>query len=75
VRILRHKAFAHRDVHISYDEVFKLADVKPDELRELTETALNIANRLLTAHGQLEQYFTELPKEAAEEMMKVLATT
>ena len=29
VRILRHKAFAHKDAHISYNDVFKLAAVKP----------------------------------------------
>jgi hypothetical protein len=74
VKILRHKAFAHRDARISYNEVFKLAAVKPDELRELTEVALKIANKLCVAVGLPAQYFTELPQQAAEEMMRVLAT-
>jgi hypothetical protein len=73
VKILRHKAFAHRDAHISYNEVFQLAAVKPDQLRELTEVALKITNRLLVARGLPEQYFTELPRQAAEEMMRALA--
>jgi HEPN superfamily AbiU2-like protein len=61
VKILRHKAFAHRDAHISYNEVFQLAAVQPDQLRELTEVALKIANKLLVASGLREQYFTECP--------------
>jgi hypothetical protein len=73
VTILRHKAFAHRDAHISYNDVFKLAAVKPAQLRELTEIALKIANRLLLARGLPDQYFTVLPRMAAEEMMKALA--
>jgi hypothetical protein len=70
--ILRHKAFAHRSAHISYDDVFKLAAVKPDQLRALTDIALNITNRLLLAQGLPEQHFTELPREAAQAMMKAL---
>jgi hypothetical protein len=73
VRVLRHKAFAHRSASISYDDVFKMAAVKPDQLRDLTEIALKIANRLLLARGIKDEYFTELPREAAEAMMKALA--
>jgi AbiU2 len=73
VLILRHKAFAHRSAHISYDDVFKMAAVKPDQLRDLTDVALRIANRLLLARGLPDQDFTELPREAADAMMKALA--
>jgi hypothetical protein len=73
VRTLRHKAFAHKDAHIPYDDVFKLAAVKPDQLRELTDIALKIANKLLLARGLEDQYFTELPRAAAEQMMTALA--
>src|SRR5437870_1242716 len=45
VTILRHKAFAHRDAHISYNDVFKIAAVTPIQLRDLTEIALKISNR------------------------------
>jgi hypothetical protein len=75
VTVLRHKAFAHRDAHISYNDVFKMAAVKPDQLRDLTGIALKIANRLLLARGLNDQDFTELPREAAEAMMKALAAT
>jgi HEPN superfamily AbiU2-like protein len=74
VAILRHKAFAHRSAHISYDDVFKMAAVKPDELRELTNVALEIANRLLLACGLRDQFFTDLPREAAQAMMKALGS-
>jgi hypothetical protein len=72
VLILRHKAFAHRSAHISYNDIFKMAAVRPDQLRDLTDLALKIANRLLLARGLQDQYFTELPREAAEAMMKAL---
>jgi HEPN superfamily AbiU2-like protein len=41
VLILRHKAFAHR----SANDIFKMAAVRPDQLRDLTDMALKIANR------------------------------
>jgi hypothetical protein len=72
VAILRHKAFAHRSAHISYNDVFKMASVKPNQLRDLTDMALKIANRLLLARGLQDQFFTELPRAAAETMMKAL---
>jgi hypothetical protein len=73
VAILRHKAFAHRTALISYNDVFKLAAVTPDQLRDLTEIALKIANLLSRARGLQGQHFTKLPRDAAEEMMRALA--
>jgi len=73
VAILRHKAFAHRSAHISYNDVFNMAAVTPNELRDLTDMALNLANRLLLACGLQDQHFTDFPREAAEAMMKTLA--
>jgi hypothetical protein len=72
VAMLRHKAFAHRSAHIAYDDVFKMAAIKPDQLRNLTDIALKITNRLLLARRLQDQYFTELPREAAEAMMQAL---
>ncbi len=73
VAILRHKAFAHRSAHISYNDVFSMAAIVPDQLRDLTDMALNIANHLLLARGLQDQHFTELPRDDAEAMMKTLA--
>jgi hypothetical protein len=72
VTTLRHEAFAHRSERISYDDVFKMAAVTPKQLRDLTDTALKIANRLLVARGLSEQDFTGLPQEDAEAMMTAL---
>jgi hypothetical protein len=74
VNILRHNAFAHL-ASISYNDVFKLAKVRPDQLRDLTKLALKIANRLLLARGLKDECFTTLPREDAEKMMKALAAT
>jgi hypothetical protein len=70
--VLRHGAFAHRSASVSYNDTFKQAAVTPEELRELTDIALAIANNLLAACGLQSQYFRTLPREAAEAMMKAL---
>lgn len=72
ITILRHNAFAHRNANVSYNDVFRQADVSPDQFRELTDLTLNIVNRLLQAHGMRNQYFTDLPQRAAESMMVAL---
>ncbi|ACF02852.1 hypothetical protein Rpal_4356 [Rhodopseudomonas palustris TIE-1] len=73
IKILRHKAIAHRDARISYDDAFKMAEVTPDQLREVTELALEMVNHLYRVRGMQNQSFTELPREAAEGMMRALA--
>jgi hypothetical protein len=70
--ILRHKAFAHRSAHTSYDDVFKEAKVSAKQMRELTETALLIANKLAEAVGVNIGFFNELPREDAARMMQTL---
>jgi AbiU2 len=72
VAVLRHHAFAHRSARIGYDDVFKMAAVKPSQFRKLTELALKIANRLLLARGLKDECFTPLPRQDAERMMKAL---
>jgi hypothetical protein len=72
--ILRHKAIAHRTNEMSYDDVFRLAGVRPDELRVLTDIALDIANRLLASSNLKQRDFTHLPIKAAEQMMVALAS-
>jgi hypothetical protein len=72
VRILRSNLFAHRSAALSYDEAFKMAAVTPGEMRDLTEIALKIANRLLWARGLGDHFFNPLPREDAEAMLKAL---
>jgi hypothetical protein len=75
VKTLRHNAFAHRSAHISYDDVFKKVAVQPNQLRELTDIALDITNQLLMIRGLQRQYFNELPRKAAEAMMAALVSS
>jgi hypothetical protein len=72
VTILRHKAFAHRSAHKSYDDVFKEANVTAKQMRTLTEMALQIANKLAEARGISTGFFNELPREDAARIMLTL---
>src|ERR1700722_12540079 len=74
VTVLRHYAFAHRSATISYDTAFEKAAVTHTQLRELTEVALKIANRLLLARGLKNEVFAPLPLGVAKAMMKALAS-
>lgn len=70
--LLRHNAFAHRSSTLSYDDAFKAAAVTAAQMRDLTDTALKIANHLARAIGRTEHFFNELPRADAETMMKAL---
>jgi hypothetical protein len=65
VAILRNTAIAHRTISLSYNDVFKLANVTPGELRDVTDIALKIANRLLLSRGLQDQHFTDMPRQDA----------
>jgi hypothetical protein len=73
VMILRSNLFAHRSASLSYEDVFRKAELKPDQLGELADTALNVANTLLLARGLDEQFSHELSRRAVERMMIDLA--
>ncbi len=51
VRLLRHKAFAHRDASQNYNDVFREADLKPNELKQLIDDSRRIANKLAACLG------------------------
>jgi hypothetical protein len=70
--VLRHKAFAHRSARTSYDDVFKEAKVTASQMRDLTEIALQIANKLAEASGVSSGFFNELPRNDAARMMRTL---
>ena len=73
VAILRNNAIAHRTISLSYNDVFKLANVTPGELRDVTDIALKITNRLLLSCGLQDQHFTDMPRQDAVTMMTALA--
>lgn len=49
--ILRSNLFAHRTANLSYDEVFKTANVTPDELRALSNSSIEILGELAERVG------------------------
>lgn len=71
--ILRSNLFAHRSATLSYAGAFTKAAVTPNQLRDLTEIALEVANRLLMARGLNDHVFNTLPLTHADAMLKVLA--
>jgi hypothetical protein len=72
VTILRHNAFAHRSAHTGYNDVFKEADVTPGQMRDLTDVALQVANKLAEVSGVSLGFFNEMPLEDATRMMQAL---
>ena len=73
VAFIRNNLFAHRSASLPYAEVFKKAGVTANELRELTEIALKIVNRLLISRGFTCHVFDRLPLSCAEAMLKALS--
>jgi hypothetical protein len=74
VAVLRHNLFAHRSAFTSFKKAFTDAAVTPNQLAQLTETGLQIINRLLLASGQQEQHFTGQPLADAKAMMQALSS-
>lgn len=70
--ILRSNLFAHRSAKLSYAEVFELAEVN-DQLRDLSDAALRIANLLGDAAGVGEKIVHALSPVHAEGVLKTLA--
>lgn len=73
VAILRSNLFAHRSASLSYEEAFQKADITPNQLRDLTEAGLHIANIFLVARGRSEQFFHELSRKYIEALLDDLA--
>jgi hypothetical protein len=72
VTILRHNLFAHRSASLTYSEAFEMAGLTREQLADLTETALKIANALLLARGLPDQFFHPGPREHAEALLRTL---
>jgi hypothetical protein len=74
VIILRSNLFAHRSASLSYEEGFRLAQVTPNQLRDLTQFALQLVNTLLVGRGLQEQAFHEPSLVDAKAILHTLAT-
>lgn len=75
VAILRSNLFAHRSATLSYAAAFEKAEIKPNQLRDLTVVGLKIANTLLVARGLDEHFFHELSRPHLERLINDLAKT
>jgi hypothetical protein len=73
VIIMRSNLFAHRSATLSYADAFKKAAITANQLRDLTEIALKIANRLMLARNRNSHFFNVLPRADADAMLKTLA--
>ncbi len=73
VAILRSNLFVHRSASLSYAEAFRKADLKPDQLRDLTVVGLRIANTFLIARGLEEQFFHDLSRADVGKLINDLA--
>ena len=73
VMVLRSNLFAHRSANLSYAKVFELADVNPDQLREVSDTSLKIVNLLGEAVGVGEKIVHTISPAHAEAVLKALA--
>lgn len=72
VTILRSNLFAHRSSSLSYADVFRKAEITPDQLRELTEAALAVINRLRRAVGKEDKSFHALSREDVVDVLETL---
>ncbi|MCP3957381.1 MAG: hypothetical protein GY719_05975 [bacterium] len=70
VATLRSNLFAHRSAKISYEEAFQKAAISPDQLRDLTETALDVVNTLRRSSSLEERIFHTDSAEHAEALLK-----
>ena len=68
IAILRNNAFAHRSAGMSYDDAFRHAKLSFDQLRELNDSALKIANVMLRMQNSDAREFMELPLQFLERL-------
>jgi hypothetical protein len=72
VAILRSNLFAHRSLKISYADTFKLAEITPNQFRELTEIALAVVNELAAVVGIADKMFHSVAGSHAQAMLEAL---
>jgi|GEM_PF-1262925 len=75
VMILRGNLFAHRSAKLSYAEIFDLADVTADQLRELSDAALHIVNLLGKVAGIGEKIVHSISPAHTEAVLQVLVSS
>jgi len=72
VAIIRGNLFAHRNVKLSYEDVFKKASITPGNLGELTLYGLSIVNPFLVALGKEQREFNSLVTDDTVHLLETL---
>lgn len=70
--ILRSNLFAHRTATLSYDEVFRIAKVTPDELRALSDSSIEVMNELAEQVGVRVSFVNDVPVRHLRELIDAL---
>lgn len=70
--ILRSNLFGHRSAKQTYDDVFSLASITPNEIAEFSDETLMLVNRLLSIRQLPTMIFTPHPKQDLASMISVL---
>lgn len=73
LRILRNSVYAHRTRRKSYADMFKLAKITPDELKNISETCIKICNELKVQLGLSPDAPSTLPTETYDAMLRQLS--
>ena len=66
---IRNEAIAHRSARFDYDEAFRRAQLTPDQIRDMLEGSLRLANQLRSRKRMEEGSFNELPTEHLQELI------
>ncbi len=72
VSMLRNEAFAHRSATYTMNEVFKRANVKPDDLRVLVDETASLLNEVSRQHDKSVHAFNTGAREAALALLEDL---
>ncbi len=74
LRILRNAVYAHRTKKKSYSDVFKTAEITPDQLQALVLICVKISNELRVEVGLEAQTPSPLPMQTYHRMLELLAS-
>ena len=71
LKIVRDKAIAHRDARLNWEQAFKSADMKYDDVYKLLEGTTQLVNDVLRTKGKRE---LKIPTEMCDDLIRMLET-
>ncbi|MCG2706345.1 MAG: hypothetical protein L6254_02205 [Candidatus Omnitrophica bacterium] len=69
---LRSYLFAHRTKELTVEDIYKKANIKPDEIKELTDLSLEILNYIALKAGQKKHKFESFTLRDTHRLFKTL---